>query len=76
MLTKIVIIFMLFAIIFALAVSLFFLIKNQNENNQTVKALTWRIILTIALILFILTAYHYGWIHPNDVFSSTLKGHA
>ena len=36
MLTKIVIIFMLFAIIFALAVSLYFLIKNQNDNNQTV----------------------------------------
>ena len=68
MLTKIVIIFMLFAIIFALAVSLYFLIKNQNDNNQTVKALTWRIVITIALILFILTAYHFGWIHPNDVF--------
>jgi hypothetical protein len=69
MLTKIVIIFILIAIIFALGSSLYFLVRDGEKKARTVKALTWRIILTIALIIFICVAYHYDWIHPNQNFN-------
>jgi hypothetical protein len=67
MLTKIVIIFILFAVIFALGLSLYFMVKDGGRGMRTTKALTWRIILTIILISFILVAYHQGWIHPNSL---------
>lgn len=67
MLIKIVIIFILFAVIFALGISLYFMVKDGDKGKRTTKALTWRIILTILLLCFILVAYHLGWIHPNNV---------
>lgn len=68
MLTKIVIIFILFAVIFALGASLYFLVKDKNDSTRTVNALTWRIIFTIVLIVFILFSCYFGWIHPNQIF--------
>ena len=73
MLTKIVIIFMLFAIIFALGAGLFYLMKNEADNQKMVKALTWRIIITISMLAFILIAYHFDWIHPNQMFLNQAK---
>jgi hypothetical protein len=67
MLTKIVIIFILLAVIFALGISLYYMVKDGDKGLRTTKALTWRIILTITLLCFILLAYHFGWIHPNHL---------
>jgi hypothetical protein len=69
MFTKIVIIFILIAVIFALGSSLYFLVRDGEGKNRTVKALTWRILLTIALIIFIGVSYHFDWIHPNQNFN-------
>ena len=68
MLTKIVIIFILFAVIFALGASLYFLVKDKSDSSRTVNALTWRIIFTLILIVFILFGCYFGWIHPNQLF--------
>ena len=65
MLTKIVIIFILIAVIFALSCSLYFMVKDGDAGRRTTKALTWRIIFTIGLLLFIGLAYHFEWIRPN-----------
>jgi hypothetical protein len=67
MLPKIVIIFILFAIFFALGSSLYYLVKEGNQGIKTVKMLTWRILLTIALLIFLGIAGHFGWIKPHDI---------
>ena len=67
MLPKIVIIFILFAIFFALGSSLYYLVKEGNQGIKTVKMLTWRILLTISLLLFLGIASHFGWIKPHDI---------
>jgi hypothetical protein len=67
MLSKIVIIFILLAIFFALGSGLYYLIKEGNAGTKTVKALTWRIALTIGLLLFLLLGAHFGWIRPHDL---------
>ena len=67
MLSKIVIIFILLAIFFALGSGLYYLVKGGDAGNKTVKALTSRIILTLVLLAFLLLAAHFGWIKPHDL---------
>lgn len=37
------------------------------KTNRMVRALAWRVGLSIALFLFILLSYKLGWIHPKGV---------
>lgn len=67
MLSKIIIIFILFAIFFALGSSLYYLVKEGNQGMKTVKMLTWRIMLTIGLFIFLGIANHLGWIQAHDI---------
>lgn len=63
---KIIIVGILLLAIFALFRGLFMLVKDKGRTNQTVKALTWRIGLSIGLIVFILVSHKLGLIKPNN----------
>jgi hypothetical protein len=68
MLSKIVIIFILMGIFFALGSGLYYLVKEKNQGLNTVKALTWRIGLTILLLSFLVFGAYMGWFKPNPGF--------
>jgi asparagine N-glycosylation enzyme membrane subunit Stt3 len=68
MLSKIVIIFILMGIFFALGSGLYYLVKEKNQGLKTVKALTWRIALTILLLSFLAFGAYMGWFKPNPGF--------
>jgi hypothetical protein len=63
---KILIIVFLITIIYSLASSLFFLVRDHGEGDRTVKRLTWRIGLSLVLFLILWGAYQLGWIEPNS----------
>ncbi len=67
MLAKIIVIASMLIILGALGSSLFFLITDKGKNNRTVKALTWRIGLSLALFLFLFIAFSLGWIKPHSI---------
>lgn len=67
MVTKIIVIFVMIIILAALGSGLVFLIRDGGTTNRTVKALSWRIGLSLALFLFLFLAFHMGWIHPHAV---------
>jgi hypothetical protein len=46
---------------------LFFLIRDQGTTKRTVKALTWRVGLSLALFLLLLLGYYFGLIKPHGV---------
>jgi FtsH-binding integral membrane protein len=46
---------------------LFFLIRDQGRSKRTVKALTWRVGLSLALFLLLLAGYYYGLIKPHGI---------
>lgn len=46
---------------------LFFLIRDQGRTKRTVKALTWRVGLSLALFLLLLAGYYFGLIKPHGV---------
>lgn len=62
---KFIIVGILFLIIFALFRGLFTLVKDKGKTNRTVKALSWRVGLSIGLIIFLLVSQKLGLIKPN-----------
>ncbi|MDO9282039.1 MAG: twin transmembrane helix small protein [Methylotenera sp.] len=67
MLIKIAIVIVLFAIVGSLFSALYFLAKDKDGGERTVKALTIRIGLSITLFLLLLVGYYFGLIGQPKV---------
>jgi len=67
MFTKIFIIFVMIMILFSLGSGLIFLIKDGGKSKRTVKALTWRIVISLALFLFLFIGFSLGLIQPHNL---------
>lgn len=67
MLPTVIILALLAAIVVALFSGAYFLLKDRasNDNRRTMTALTWRVSLQVALIVFLIVAYVMGWIQPH-----------
>ena len=66
MIIKIVTIIFLLTILYSLASSLVFLVRDKGGGDRTVRRLTWRIGLSIVLFVFLWAAYQLGWIEPTS----------
>ncbi len=64
MLIKIIVIAMLLAIVGSLASAMLFLFKDRGRGERTVRALTWRISLSITLFVLLLAGFKLGIIPP------------
>lgn len=64
---KFLVLIMLLAIVVSLGSGLFFLGKDNEGSSRTLRALTVRVALSLALVAILLTAYFMGWIEPNRV---------
>ena len=53
------------AIVASLASGLVYLFKDEHDSRRLVKALTWRIGLSVALFVVLLLAYALGLIEPG-----------
>jgi len=67
MVVKVVIVVMLLLILASLGSGLIFLIKDRGRNPRTVKALTVRIALSVALFLLLMLGYATGLITPHGL---------
>lgn len=66
MLVKAIIILFLLTILYSLASSFFFLVRDKGEGDRTVRRLTWRIGLSLVLFALLWGGYQLGWIHPSS----------
>jgi amino acid transporter len=64
---KIIIVLLLLAVLISLASGMFFLVQDQGESDRTVKSLTVRITLSIALFLMLIIGYFTGLIQPHGI---------
>jgi hypothetical protein len=65
---KYLVIAMLALILISLGKALFHLTNSKPEDGaKMVKALAWRIALSVALFVLLIVAYHFGWIDPKHV---------
>jgi len=55
------------AIVGSLASGLVYLLKDDADSRRTVRALTWRIGLSIGLFVLLLLAYAAGLIRPGQM---------
>jgi succinate dehydrogenase/fumarate reductase cytochrome b subunit len=62
---KVIIIVCLAGIVASLSTGLFHLVSDKGKSKQMVRALTVRVVLSVALFLFLLLAWWQGWIQPH-----------
>lgn len=68
---KLLIIVVFLAVVFNLGAALYYMMSDRGQTDRTVKSLTWRIGLSVGLILVICVMIWTGWINPHG----TVVGH-
>lgn len=64
---KILVAIAFFLIIFSMGSALVYLMKDKGRSNRTVKALAFRVGVSISLFILILLANHFGLIQPTGI---------
>lgn len=67
MFIKIFIVIIMLIILVSLASGLIFLVRDKGKTERTVKALTWRIALSVGLFVFLFLAFKLNWITPHPI---------
>lgn len=67
MFTKIFILIIMLIILITLFSGLILLLRGDGKTRNTVKALTWRIALSLSLFIFLMIAFSLHWINPHGV---------
>ena len=67
MLVKIVVLILFALIVGSLASALFSLLKSGGNSNRTVKALTYRIGLSVLAFIILMVSAKFGWIQPHGL---------
>ncbi len=71
---KVLALLLLAAAVFALFRGLTSMVKGESADGRTVRALAWRVGLSVAVFLFLILSMHMGWIKPHDVRFTELHG--
>lgn len=64
---KAIITLLLCAVFFSLGSALYYLIRDRDNSDRIVKALTWRIGLSLLVFVILFIAFAFGWITPHSV---------
>ena len=57
----------LLAILWSLGSALYYMSRGQGDSGRMLRALTWRIGLSLGLFILLLIAGRAGWIVPHGV---------
>lgn len=66
MAAKIIIVLSILLILYSLFSAFFFMIRDKGEGTRTVQRLSWRVGLSVTLLLAIMAAMAAGWIKPGS----------
>jgi len=67
LLGKVLIIGGFLVILYTLASSFYFLVRDSGEGDRTVRRLSWRVGLSIGMVLLLWVGFQMGWIEPQGV---------
>jgi len=57
---KIIVLIFIVLILASLGSALYFMVKDKGASTRTVKALTWRVALSITLFALLMLGFHFG----------------
>ena len=67
MIIKIIVIILFLFIVGSLASALFYLLTSKEENDKTMRALTYRIGLSVLAFIILMVGAKFGWIEPHGL---------
>ena len=67
MIIKVIVVLLLLTVLLSLSSGLIFMVKDKGETNRAVKALTFRVGLSVFAFLLLIVGYYAGWIQPNGM---------
>lgn len=67
LLVKLIIVIFLLFVVGSLFSALYFLVKDPSSSRRVVKSLSWRIALSLLLLLLLFAGIQTGLIVPHDV---------
>jgi hypothetical protein len=67
LLSKVLIIGAFLVILYTLASSFYFLVKDSGEGERTVRRLSWRVGLSLGLVILLWIGFQMGIIEPQGV---------
>lgn len=59
---RIVVFIFIALILYSLFSAMYYVIKDKGQSDRAVKALTWRVVLSIALFALLMLSFHFGLI--------------
>lgn len=65
---KIIVVFAFIGIIASLASGLYYLVNDKGDSRRTLRALTWRIGLSVGLFIFLMVMIAFGVIEPHGIY--------
>lgn len=67
MFVKVIVVLLFFSILVSLSSGLVYMVKDKGETHRAVKALTFRIGLSVFAFLLLMVGFYAGWIQPHGV---------
>lgn len=67
MFVKVIVVLLFLTILVSLSSGLVFMVKDKGETNRAVKALTFRVGLSVLAFLLLMLGFWAGWIQPHGV---------
>jgi len=67
MLIKIFVVILFLLILGSLASALFHLLVSKESNDKTVRALTYRVALSVLAFVILIVSAKFGWIQPRGM---------
>lgn len=71
---KLVILLLLAAVAISLFRGLSAVVRNKGKDGATVRALTWRVVFSVAVVGVLFLSMWMGWLEPHDVNPTTRAG--
>ena len=64
---KLIIVLVFIAVLYNLGAALFYMMTDKGQSGRMAKSLTWRIGLSVGLILLVILGIFTGWIEPHGI---------
>ncbi|MCK0537254.1 twin transmembrane helix small protein [Alcanivorax quisquiliarum] len=71
---KLVVLLLLAAVAISLFRGLSAVVRNKGKEGATVRALTWRVAFSVAVVVVLFLSMWMGWLQPHDVNPTTRGG--